>query len=211
MFVPRRFGFLVCLAFLGMGWSGNARPAVAQNNDCAPPQPGEYILLVLTETEASQRLLQRSLPENTPTTVCRYLGDSVTRVGGFQTLAVADNWGRFSREIVGLYAVVVESAGATTPPPLSQSVTYAPRPLGEGYAVLVDFFNQPEIAAEVQQTVGQNVGLASYFSRPYLLALYTPDEAIANRTLRQLSDRGFGAVMVDSRQVILLSPRVNYP
>lgn len=211
MFVPRHCWLLVCLGFLGMGWSSNTRPAVAQNNDCAPPRPGEYILLVLTETEASQGLLQRSLPENTPTTLCRYLGDSVTRVGGFRTLEMADNWGRFSREIVGLYAVVVESAGATTPPPLSQSMTYNPRPLGEGYAVLVDFFNQPEIAAQVQQTVGQNVGLASYFSRPYLLAIYTPDEAIANRTLRQLSDRGFGAVMVDSRQVILLSPSVNYP
>lgn len=211
MFVPRRFWFLVCLGFLGSGWISSTRPAVAQNSACAPPQPGEYILLVLTENAASQRLLQRSLPADTPTTVCRYLGDAVTRVGGFRTLEAADNWGRFSREIVGLYAVVVESSGATSPPPLSQSTAYNPRPLGQGYAVLVDFFNQPEIAAQVQQTVGQNVGLASYFSRPYLLAIYTPDEAIANQTLRQLSDRGFGAVLVDSRQVILLSPTVNYP
>lgn len=209
--MPRRLLSLLLLS--GLSWLGSSQfsKAVAQSEACAPPSPGEYILLVLTETTAAQRLLRRSLPEATPTTTCRYLGDVVTRVGGFGSLESADNWGRFSREIVGLYAVVVESAGTSTPPPLSQSATYSPRPLGEGYAVLVDFFNQPEIAAQVQQTVGQNVGLASYFSRPYLLAIYTPDEAIANATLRRLSEIGFGAVLVDSRRVILLSPTVNYP
>ncbi|MEC4850996.1 MAG: hypothetical protein SAJ12_08290 [Jaaginema sp. PMC 1079.18] len=209
--MPRRLFHLLLLS--GLSWFGSSQfdQAVAQSNACAPPRPGEYILLVLTETTSAQRLLQRSLPQNTPTTLCRYLEDVVTRVGGFSTLESADNWGRFTREIVGLYAVVVESSEASTPPPLSQSGTYNPQPLGEGYAVLVDFFNQPEIAAQVQQTVGQTVGLASYFSRPYLLAIYTPDEAIANATLRRLSEMGFGAVLVDSRRVILLSPTVNYP
>jgi hypothetical protein len=210
MLVARRFVFLIVLGFLGGLGSGSESPALAQTRDCAPPRPGEYIVLVLTATQAEQQLLRRSLPQGTAATICRYLGDSVTRIGGFNTVEVADNWGRFSREVVGLYAVVVESQGASNPPPLSQSATYNPRPLGAGYAVLVDFFNQPEIAAQVQQAVGQTVGLASYFSRPYLLAIYTQDEAEANATLRQLSDRGFGAVMVDSSRVILLSPTVRY-
>jgi hypothetical protein len=52
--------------------------------------------------------------------------------------------------------------------------------------------------------------LVSYGQRPYLLARYTTSEREANSTLRQLSDRGFWSMVVDSRRVTLLKPVVNF-
>lgn len=95
---------------------------------------------------------------------------------------------------------------ATPVPPLS--VAYNPQRLEEGYAVLVDYFDRPEIAVQLQQVVGAEIGLAAYGRRPYLLVRYTDDEDRANSTLQALSEGGFLAMVVDSRQVVVLSPVV---
>ncbi|GAB4372914.1 MAG: hypothetical protein Kow00121_15670 [Elainellaceae cyanobacterium] len=86
--------------------------------------------------------------------------------------------------------------------------SYNPQALGTGYAVLVYYFNRPEVAADVRQVTQQPVGLVSYEQRPFLLAAYTPDPAVAASVLQSLSDRGFTAVMVDGRRTILLTPAV---
>lgn len=86
--------------------------------------------------------------------------------------------------------------------------SYNPQPLDEGYAVLVDYFNQPEVAVQLQELMDADVGLVSYGQRPYLLVRYTESEDQAHSALETLSDQGFLAMVVDSRQVILLSPVV---
>ena len=93
------------------------------------------------------------------------------------------------------------SATSSVPP-------FNPQPLDAGYAILVDYAERPELAAQIQQVVGQNVGLVSYGQRPYMLVMHTQDERSANSTLQTLSSNGFLAMMVDSRQVILLAPKV---
>lgn len=85
---------------------------------------------------------------------------------------------------------------------------YNPQLLDEGYAVLVDYFNQPEVAVQLQELIDADVGLVSYGQRPYLLVRYTESEDQAHSALERLSDRGFLVMVVDSRQVILLSPVV---
>ncbi len=85
---------------------------------------------------------------------------------------------------------------------------YTPKPLGPGYAVLVDYLNQPELATKVQQVLGRSVGVVSYGQRPYLLAIYTTDQNAANATLQALSDRGFWVTIVDGRRVVLLRQSV---
>lgn len=85
---------------------------------------------------------------------------------------------------------------------------FDPQPLEAGYAILVDYNEQPEIAAQLQQAVGNNIGLVSYGQRPYLLVVHTQDQTSANSTLQTLSSSGFLTMMVDSRQVILLAPKV---
>jgi hypothetical protein len=172
---------------------------------CKPPQPDEYLLLVLSQTRESQEHIQRTLPPNSQTTVCQYLEDKVTRVAGFRRLEDANSWARYVKEIVGLSAFVVRPAPATL---ATNSPGYNPKPLGDGYAVLVDYFNQPEVAGQVQQLLGGKVGLASYGQRPYLLAVYTTSAREANSTLRQLS--GFWSMVVDSRRVTLLRPVVSF-
>jgi hypothetical protein len=194
--------------FLFPFWLLLTRNAIAQQLECQPPKTGEYLLLVVTPTPELQQLVQRTLPQTDTLGVCRYIGDTVTRISGFGQLEAADRWGRFVRTISGLDAVVVRPAVGAAPVAASPVVGYDPQPLGRGYAVLVDFFNRPEIADSVRQVLGRDVGLVSYFSRPYLLVVYTVDEGAANATLRQLSDRGFSALVVDSSQAILLTPAV---
>lgn len=189
---------------------GQHREAIAQLPECQPPQTGEYLVLVPTPTRELQQLVRRTLPQTGTMGVCRYVGDTVTRIGGFGRLEDADKWGRFVRTIAGLNAVVVQPPAGNSPSSPRPVAAYNPQPLGAGYAVLVDYFNRPEVANQVRQVLGRDVGLVSYFSRPYLLAIYTQDQSEANALLRQLSDRGFSALVVDSSRAVLLTPAVRY-
>jgi len=74
--------------------------------------------------------------------------------------------------------------------------------------VLVDYFNQPELAAQVKQVLGTQVGLASYGQRPFLFIAYTTDQNAATAAVKALSDRGFWPMLVDSRRVTVISPAV---
>ncbi|MBE9208521.1 hypothetical protein IQ244_18675 [Nostoc sp. LEGE 06077] len=176
---------------------------------CQPPKPGEYLLLVITPTAEYQKQLRSALPNEIPTTTCQYLTDTVTRIGGFNTIEYANRWARYINNIVGLSAIIstkpaeVTQQAATVP-----TVSYNPQPLGQGYAVLVDYYNRPELANSVQQVVGGNVGFASYGQRPYLLATHTTNQQQAYNTLQKLNERGFFAILVDSRKVVLLRSAV---
>ena len=55
----------------------------------------------------------------------------------------------FATAIAWLPGFVVESkavAQIATPPTEENLPAYNPKPLGTGYAVLIDYFNQPELA-----------------------------------------------------------------
>lgn len=189
--------------------TGVANSAFAQQyvSSCQPPQPDEYLLLVLSDTRESQEHIQRTLPPDTPAIVCQYLEDTVTRISGFKTLEDAKDWARYVKEIVGLSAFVVRPASTRQS---TNSLTYTPQALGNGYAVLVDYLNQPEMALQVKQLLGRDVGLVSYANRPYLLAVYTSSQREANSILRKLSDRGFWSMVVDSRRVTVLRSVVSF-
>lgn len=202
---------LLGLAIAGTGLMGSITSANAQSGVpvCQPPTAGEYLLLVVSPTAENQKQLRNALPNEIKTTTCQYLNDTVTRIGGFKRIDDANRWARYINNIVGLSAIITTRPGETPSPPQAQqppvpTVAYNPQALGEGYAVLVDYFNRPELLTSVQQTVGGNVGLASYGQRPYLLAVYTTNQQEAYRTLQRLNERGFFAVLVDSRKVILL-------
>ncbi len=191
------------------GLISTAGCAIAQQtvSACQPPQPDEYLLLVLSQTRDTQKQIQQTLPANAQSTVCQYLEDRVTRIAGFKRVEEASSWARYFVENVGLSAFVVRPVAATSS---TQSLAYNPQPLGQGYAVLVDYFNQPDIATQIQQLLGGNIGLASYGQRPYLLAVHTTSEREANSILRELSDRGFWSMVVDSRRVTLLRPTIRF-
>lgn len=103
---------------------------------------------------------------------------------------------------------------AETPPAMEPSEAaiaaapvYDPQILGEGYAVLVDYANQPEVAANLQEALGRNVGLVAYNQQPYLLVSHTGSGEEASALLRELS-ADFTAVLVDGRNVVLISPAI---
>ncbi|KAF3884358.1 MULTISPECIES: hypothetical protein [Nostocales] len=182
--------------------------AIAQSQNvpvCQPPGAGEYLLLVISPTSNNQNQLRRALPGELKTTTCRYLKDTVTRIGGFRSIDDANRWARYISNVVGLSAIITTRPTEATP---GQNVTYKPERLGEGYAVLVDYYNRPEVANEVREVVGGNVGFATYGQRPYLLAVYTNNQKDAYTTLQKLSEQGFSAVLVDSRKVLLLRSAV---
>jgi len=197
------FASALVLAIAGL--IGNISSVTAQKNIpvCQPPTAGEYLLLVISPTQDNQTQLRRTLPTELKTSTCRYLNDTVTRIGGFNKIDDANRWARYVNSIVGLSAII------TTRPtngqqPRSQAVSYNPQSLGTGYAVLVDYFNRPELATQLQQIVEGDIGFVSYGQRPYLLAVYTTNQKEAYNTLQKLNERGFSTYLVDSRKVLLL-------
>lgn len=230
MFV-QRFHFLSSALLLGIATLGAgitplmsgispvfAQPAIPV---CQPPSPGEYLLLVVSPTNNSQQQLRSALPSDLNTVTCKYLNETVTRIGGFNKIDDANRWAKYVNNVVGLSAIITTRptiptvapaaiAPATVTPAIStatlpnQAVSYNPRILGEGFAVLVDYFNRPELANSVQKLVGGNVGLVSYGQRPYLLAVYTTNQTEAYKTLQKLNENGFFALLADGRKVMLL-------
>jgi hypothetical protein len=219
MFV-QRFQILPSALLLAIAaFLGGASPVFAQQAlaDCQPPSVGEYLLLVVSPTADNQKQLRNALPSELPTVTCKYLNETVTRIGGFKKIDDANRWARYVGNIVGLSAIITTrpttatakvSAGSVTP---ARTISYKPQALGAGYAVLVDYFNRPETANSLQQAVGGNVGFASYGQRPYLLAVYTTKQKDAYNILQKLNERGFFAILVDSRKVVLLRSVVRLP
>ncbi|WP_414552171.1 hypothetical protein [Anabaena sp. CCY 0017] len=202
---------------------GSMTSVTAQQNlpVCQPPRPGEYLLLVVSPTANNQKQLRSALPNEIQATTCRYLTDTVTRIGGFNRIDDANRWARYIDNIVGLSAIITTRPGgnvtqAPTPPPVQApqnqppTISFNPQVLGDGYAVLVDYFNKPELVNSVQQVVGGNIGFASYGQRPYLLAIYTGNRQEAYNTLQRLNERGFFAVLVDGSKVMLLRSSVRF-
>jgi hypothetical protein len=92
-----------------------------------------------------------------------------------------------------------------TRPSTSTGTTYNPQPLGSGYAVLVSYFNRPEVASEVRKVTNRNVGLVSYEQRPYLLAAYGSQRNSAEAVLNRLKQEDFVVTLVDSQGVVVLT------
>ncbi|MFZ1025975.1 MAG: hypothetical protein WAN66_07120 [Limnoraphis robusta] len=217
---------------------------------CEPPEAGEYLVLIVSETTAEQDLARKTLPSDIKSEVCRYVEDLVTRVGGFKDQLIAEDWAAYLKESSGLQTYVVKPETVSERPPTrpvvnrspaselqteprsqaqprpqprpqtqpqpqpqpqpsTEQARFNPRRLGSGYAVLVDYLNQPDLAAEIEEITGTAVGLASYGQRPYLLVTQTNSLETATSTLQTLSNRGFLSLMVDSRRVTLISPNVN--
>jgi hypothetical protein len=189
-------------------------PVIAQQNlfNCQQPNVGEYLLLVLSPTPENQKQLRAALPTEQKTVVCKYTNQIVTRVGGFTNIDDANRWARYIQNIVGLSATITTRATEpatrqvpqTIPNIQTPKITYNPKILGEGYAILVDYFNRPEMVSSLRNAVGGDVGFVSYGQRPYLLAVYTTNQKEAYNTLQKLSETGFVAILADGRKVVLL-------
>jgi hypothetical protein len=246
----RRWGLVAAIV---AGWGLVPRAIADEFPPCAPPDSGEYLLLIQGDTVSARDRIQNLLPTTTSVSVCRYLDDIVVRAGGFTSLENANAWAQYLTEAEGAQAFVArpaapgEVATATTPidaepvEPVSElpadnttpdttsaattpaavpetstsapeaTVAYAPKLLGEGYAVLVDYSNNPEVAKQLQQALNQPIGLAIYEQRPFLLATQSTDPQTAAQVLQTLSNSRFGAFIVDSSEVVLLSTAVATP
>ncbi|MDF5730780.1 MAG: hypothetical protein PUP92_22870 [Rhizonema sp. PD38] len=202
--LPNTLVSVSAIAILGLPALVNSVTA-QQISTCQPPPRGEYLLLVISPTPNNQKQLRQVLPSELKPNTCKYLNDTVTRIGGFRKMEDANRWAKYINNVVGLSAIITTRPGDTTVPTQpTQSIPYKPQRLGEGFAVLVDYFNHPETSTDVQRVVGGNVGFASYGQRPYLLAVYTTNQKEAYNQLQTLSDKGFFAILVDSRKVTLL-------
>ena len=213
-------------------------PVRAQFPPCPPPAANEYLLLVRSDTEAERTRVQDLLPSNSTVMVCDYLEDTVVRAGGFTNLENANAWAQYMTEVEGFQAFVArpaansQSTNAQTPPPgetdptsdtaaptgtqpapsttpgTTSTTGFSPQPLGEGFAVLVDYQYDPETALAIQEQVGQAIGLAVHRQRAYLLIAYSPDIEGAASTINVLSGYGVSGFIVDSREVVMLTPAI---
>ena len=212
-------------------------PGLAQFPPCPPPAANEYLLLVRSDTEAERNRVQDLLPSNSTVMVCAYLEDTVVRAGGFTNLENANAWAQYMTEVEGFQAFVARPAANPQPSPspspdpaavnpttpedtatasnsqtpqgtTGSSPTFAPQPLGEGFAVLVDYQYDPETALAIQEQVGQAVGLAVHKQRSYLLIAYSPDIEGAASTINVLISYGISGFIVDSSEVVMLTPAI---
>lgn len=195
----------------------SARTARAQSTPpvCPPPAAQEFLLLVRGETEADRSKISALLPADNTVLVCQYLGETLVRAGGFTSLETANAWASYMTTVEGFESFVSKSANgavaATSNPSSTTTNTgarYQPQRLAAGYAVLVDYGAQPEVANQVAQVV-RPVGLAVYRQKPYLLAEYTNDAADAATTLQRLYDAQLSAILVDSSRVVRMSRQVS--
>ncbi len=184
--------------------------------DCAPPSRGEYLLLAPTATPEAQALVRSKAPSDATLAICRYFGATVTRIGGFNTESAASVWGQYLIRTTGIKVTIaapISGPGSPSPTPVTSSTpprtaSYNPKILGTGYAVIVNYNSRPEVATQLKQAVNGKVGVVAYGERPYLLANQTDDQTAANAIMKLLSDRGFLAMVVDARQVVLLKAQL---
>ncbi|KKI99370.1 hypothetical protein PROH_14870 [Prochlorothrix hollandica PCC 9006 = CALU 1027] len=202
-------------------WGSFSLPSHSQPEPlppCTPPVAGEYLLLVVTPDVAALESLNQSLPPSVTVPACDYLGTRVSRMGGFRDPEDANAWAKYISDVAGLQSFVARPPNADpapgaspstgSPPPASVARTFNPQALGTGYAVLVDYGNDPAVAQQLRQARQQTPGLVSLHQRPYLLALHTDDSNTALALLTDLSSRGFQVSVVNSQGVILLTPQV---
>ena len=177
---------------------------------CRGPQPGEYLLLVSSPTKNNRNQLRQVLPPQLKLNTCKYLSGTVSRIGGFTKIDDANRWAKYIRDYAGLNATITTRPG-TIRTRKAKKISYNPQQLGEGFAVLIDYRNRPQIASSVRKLTKSDVGFVSYGQRPYLLAAYTNKQNEAYQTLQKLSEKGYFAIIADSRKVMLLRPAVKLP
>lgn len=222
------------LAFLALvaGTPKVMAQTVAQSapiGDCLPPVANEFLLFAVTRTTESQAVLRSKAPKDATTTVCRYQGEVVTRVGGFGSEPSAAAWGQYLIRATGIPTTIVRPAPVAVVPEVPQTSpakvvpstgsgivgsgtvgkrfapgVYKPQVLSSGYAVLVNYNNRPEVAVQLGQVLNQAIGVAAYEERPYLYVMQTGEMSAANAVVKLLNDRGFLAMRVEAKSVVLL-------
>lgn len=207
-----RLKTLIASTFLFLSFLTIENKYASAIEDCQPPASNEYLLAILTETPANQDVLRRSLLPDIQINICRYIDQIISSIRGFDDKDVASDWARYIQDIVGLNAYVVkpieETISLNQCLPVPPDIDFNLQPLGNGYAVLVDYNNQPEIALQLQKILGRNLGLVAYGEKPFLLVTYTKESQAATNSMFNLSNRGFLTFVVDSSKVTLISPRV---
>lgn len=222
MISVRRFalwaGLGACLTGFVLGSAAGTAQAQSALPVCPPPSVQEFLVLVRGSSESERSRAAAVLPVESTVLICQYLDEVVVRGGGFVSLETANAWASYMNTVEGFESFVLRPASPSAnppgnPPPGNQPVAsrggdgYQPQRLEAGYAVLVDYGNRPEIATSVSQLV-RPVGLAVYQQKPYLLAEFASDPAIAAATLQRLSDANLSAVLVDAQQVVRLTTNV---
>ncbi|MBG0742790.1 MAG: hypothetical protein IV298_04770 [Cylindrospermopsis raciborskii KL1] len=202
--LPKTKCALASLGAFLVGMVSHPSPVLSQSTlpVCQPPSGEEYLLLFLTPTANNQEQLRTVLPSELKSVTCKYLDQVVTRVGSFKKVEDANRWAKYVSNVIGLPAIIAQPR--SEPPKPNYNYSYNPTLLGDGFAVLVDYFRRPELANNIQKIVGGNVGLVSYGERPYLLAVYTTNQTEAYRTLQKLNENGLFAILADGRKVVLL-------
>ncbi|MEO1521738.1 MAG: hypothetical protein AAFU78_13320 [Cyanobacteria bacterium J06633_2] len=203
---------------------------------CQPPADDQYALLVNRQSSDDESRLEQVLPSSATITPCTFQGQNVIQVGTFADEDLAQSWAEYLTTVEEFQTIVFRRQDAPSPEPSQSSQqpssgfpqpnptpstsssseqtnppAYAPAVLEPGYAVLVRYNNQPEVAAAVRAVLSSPIGLAVYEQQPYLLVAYSTDPAVAGQVLQGLSDRQFNAFIVSSQRVVVLSSSVTVP
>ena len=70
--------------------------------------------------------------------------------------------------------------------------------------MLVVHRNRPDVALQLSRVLNQTIGVAVYGERSYLFVMQTGEMAAANAVVKLLNDRGFLALRVEAKSVVVL-------
>jgi hypothetical protein len=213
---------------------------LAQNSPaCQPPQDGEYLVFVANQSNTTelQRNLppytKLEVCQYLSNVVTRISGfknlddanssaDFLSKLKNLQAFVVApqentqvpvivsNNSSNVNNSTnVNTIPVTKNPNNATKKPPANY-LAFNPKKINANYAVLIDYFNQPELAIKIKQLLGNDIGLVSYGQKPYLIAFASDNIMQAGTILLQLNNNDFWAKIVDGRKVVLLRDVVSY-
>ena len=136
-------------------------------------------MLVRGADESTRDRTTSVLPVDKPTLVCNYLGNTVIRAGGFNSLEVANSWALYLNDIEQLETVVVEPSTATAAEPaivpepaaepVSESPSAAPEPAVQSEVSPEPAAAEPEPAGEPAAVAAADIENSTSQYRPTLL------------------------------------------
>lgn len=182
--------------------------------ECAPPAVDTYNIFVATPTPAIQTSVANqatlALGDRAAVKVCLYQGQVMSQVGTFRTLEAASNWQTFLKNTTQLDGVIVQTQGEPEPTaaPEDTPIPFTPKVLSPGFAVILDFRNDPQVARQIAQGRSQPPGLVVYGDRPYLLMGNEKTMEAAKSVIQQLGNQGYWMGVVPSETVVLLKEAV---
>ncbi|NJN76688.1 MAG: hypothetical protein HC796_11595 [Synechococcaceae cyanobacterium RL_1_2] len=179
---------------------------------CTRPLTSQIVLYVNTPTFTERNWVRGHFPVNVQGNISDCLsgqGSNFTKILGFISRDQALQWQGYFNQNLRTPTYLFPETVVQTPPTPAAPREFKPRRVAwQGYSVLVDYQNNPNLVEGLRAYSSQPIALTSFVGRPYLLVGQHKDTDTAIAMAQQLSSNGYWVFIVKSVDVTLLSDTV---